>query len=81
MVQLTPGSKLFVYTDGVSEATREDKELFGSERMIEALNRVTAASPKQVLGEVRKAVDNFVEGAEQFDDLTMMCIEFKGKEN
>ena len=78
MVQLTPGSKLFVYTDGVSEATREDKELFGSERMIEALNRVTAASPKQVLGEVRKAVDNFVEGAEQFDDLTMMCLEYKG---
>ena len=78
MVQLTPGSKLFVYTDGVSEATREDKELFGSERMIEALNRVTAASPKQVLGEVRKAVDDFVEGAEQFDDLTMMCLEYKG---
>ena len=78
MVQLTPGSKLFVYTDGVSEATREDKELFGSERLIEALNRVTAASPKQVLGEVRKAVDNFVEGAEQFDDLTMMCLEYKG---
>ena len=78
-LQLNPGDKLFVYTDGVPEATNADKELFGTERMTEALNRGKDESPEQVLRGVRQAVDDFVKDAEQFDDLTMLCLEYKGK--
>ena len=78
-LQLEPGSKLFVYTDGVPEATDADNAFFGTERIVNALNEKTdAAFPKQLLDCVRRAVDNFVKEAEQFDDLTMLCIEYKG---
>ena len=75
---LEPGSKLFVYTDGVPEATNADMELFGTERMVNALNSDPEAAPMDILGNVRKAVDSFVQDAEQFDDLTMLCMEYKG---
>ena len=77
-VQLEPGAKLFLYTDGVPEATDGQNELFGAERMVQALNRQPAAAPEEVLRNVRQAVDGFVKEAEQFDDLTMLCIEYKG---
>ena len=77
-IQLEPGSKLFVYTDGVVEATNAEKELFGTERMIEALNTDPKAAPQDVLKNVRSSVDGFVKEAEQFDDLTMLCLEYKG---
>ena len=77
-LQLERGTKLFLYTDGVPEATNAASELFGTERMLAALNTDTKAVPKQVLQNVRTAVDDFVQGAEQFDDLTMLCLEYKG---
>ena len=77
-IQLEPGSKLFLYTDGVPEATNADNKLFGLERMLAALNGNQAAAPEQVLNNVRRAVDEFVQEAEQFDDLTMLCMEYKG---
>ena len=77
-IQLLPGAKLFVYTDGVPEATNAAKELFGTERMVEALNSKPDAAPMDILKNVRKAVDSFVLNAEQFDDLTMLCLEYKG---
>ena len=81
----TPGSKLFLYTDGVPEATNAENELFGTDRMIEALNVNPAAKSKEILDNVRSAVDGFVKEAEQFDDLTMLCMEYigptKGKED
>lgn len=77
-IQLKPGAKLFVYTDGVPEATNSDEELFGTERMVEALNAVRDAKPKKLLEGVRRAVDDFVKEAEQFDDLTMLCLEYIG---
>ena len=77
-VRLEPGSKIFVYTDGVPEATNASLELFGTDRLIEALNSNPDASPADVLKDVRTAVDNFVLDAEQFDDLTMICLEYKG---
>ena len=76
-LRLQPGDKLFVYTDGVPEASDADHRLFGTERMISALNTDPAASPEQILGNVRAAVDHFVKDAEQFDDLTMLCVELK----
>lgn len=77
-LQLKPGSKIFVYTDGVPEATNFEEELFGSDRMVAALNEDANAAPDTILKNVRKSVDEFVEGAEQFDDLTMLCLEYKG---
>ncbi len=77
-VQLEPGASLFVYTDGVAEATNAQNELFGTDRMVEALNRKPDAAPMEVLKNVRAAVDDFVQEAEQFDDLTMLCMTYKG---
>ena len=77
-LQLKPGSKIFLYTDGVPEANNARNELFGTERMIAALNQDPGAAPEDILKNVRRAVDGFVEEAEQFDDLTMLCLEYKG---
>ena len=77
-IQMAPGSKLFVYTDGVAEATNAQGELFGTDRMIDALNGDPEAAPRETLRNVRKAVDDFVLEAEQFDDLTMLCVTYKG---
>ncbi len=77
-IQLKPGAKIFLYTDGVPEATNSDEELFGTGRMVEALNAVRDAKPRKLLEGVRSAVDDFVKEAEQFDDLTMLCLEYIG---
>ena len=52
--------------------------MFGTERMLEALNEDTEAPPRSILENVRRATDRFVKDAEQFDDLTMLCIEYDG---
>ena len=77
-LRLQPGDKLFVYTDGVPEATDAENRMFGTERMLEALNEQGGAKPERLLESVRRAVDGFVKDAEQFDDLTMMCLEYRG---
>ena len=77
---LKPGSRLFLYTDGVPEATDAEEKMFGLDRMLRALNEDESASPKEILGNVRKAVDGFVKDAEQFDDMTMLCISYEGPE-
>ena len=79
-IQLEKGDKVFVYTDGVPEATNADKTMFGTEKMLEALNRDPAAGPKDILRTVRESVDAFVGSGEQFDDLTMLCLEYRGKQ-
>ncbi len=71
---LEKGGTLFVYTDGCPEATDAKNELFGTERMIEALNKNPDADPKELLDNMKDAVDTFVGDAPQFDDLTMMAI-------
>ena len=77
-IQLNPGDKLFLYTDGVPEATNAEQELFGTDRMITALDTGADGSARDVLVNVRKSVDEFVQDAEQFDDLTMLCLDYKG---
>ena len=79
-LQLEPGDRLFVYTDGVPEAADASEEMFGTDRMIRALNSCGGKSPEEILGAVRSAVDAFAGDAEQFDDLTMMCLEYRGPE-
>ena len=77
-LRLRPGDKIFVYTDGVPEATADSGEMFGTERMVTALNTGAEGSPEEILSAVKQAVDAFVGDAEQFDDLTMMCLTYKG---
>ncbi len=76
--KLEPGDSLYVYTDGVAEAANADDELFGTERMLEALNRNPEAGTKELLENVKEAVDIFVGAAPQFDDITMLCIKYDG---
>ena len=78
--RLHPGDSLFVYTDGVAEATNAQNELYGSERMIEALNKAPDASPKAMLANVKSSVDEFVGDAPQFDDITMLGLTYFGAE-
>lgn len=78
-IMLKSGDQVFVYTDGVAEATNFNKQLFGTERTVEALNNVQKdASQEDVLKGVQKAVDEFVKDAPQFDDLTMLGLRYIG---
>ena len=77
-LQLRPGSRLFLYTDGVPEAEDSGNRQFGLDRMIDALNENRDAPVKETCEGVRAAVDAFVQGAEQFDDLTMLSLIYKG---
>ena len=70
------GGTLFVYTDGAPEATNAEEQLFTTSRMIETLNRAPGVSPKELLENMKSSIDDFVAGADQFDDLTMMSIRF-----
>ncbi len=78
--ELHPGDSLFVYTDGVPEATNAQNELFGTDRMLAALNRHPDASPKEQLLALRPEIDAFVGSAPQFDDITMMSFRYLGPE-
>ena len=80
-LMLSPGDKVFVYTDGVPEANNPNEELYGMNRLETALNRLADKSPEEILSGVREDVDSFVNGAKQFDDLTMLCLEYKGINN
>ena len=71
---LPKGSTLFVYTDGAAEATNADGTLYGTDRLLEALNRETNAAPQKLINDVHEAIDTFVGDAPQFDDLTMLCV-------
>lgn len=79
-ITLQKGDSLFVYTDGVPEATNAENELFGTDRMLEALNQNPDAASEEVIREVQKAMEVFVKQAPQFDDITMLSMIYKGKE-
>ena len=75
---LSPGSKLFLYTDGVPEAADTGGKMFGTGRMLETLNAQPEASPEELIGSMRGAADVFARDAKQFDDMTMVCLEYRG---
>ena len=79
--EMYPGDSLFVYTDGVAEATNAEDELYGTDRMLEALNQDPDADPKTTLGNVLDGINTFVAEAEQFDDITMLCMKYFGPQS
>lgn len=76
-LKLEPGDKLFQYTDGVTEATDGDNQLYGMERLEGVLSEHTGQSPQGLLAAVKADIDAFVGDAPQFDDITMLCLEFR----
>ena len=76
-VRLKPGDKVFLYTDGVPEATNAENEMYGSARMLSALNRNRDKTPEDLLSGIKADVDRFAAGISQFDDITMLCLEYK----
>lgn len=77
--ELHPGDCVFVYTDGVPEANDIEENMFGEERLLDALNRHPDASPEDLVHTVRDAVGQFRGEASQFDDITMLCFRLKGE--
>lgn len=77
--KLEPGDALFVYTDGVAEAQNAAQELFGMERIDAALNKEENADTKRVIENVAEGIDEFVAGAPQFDDITMLSFKYLGR--
>jgi sigma-B regulation protein RsbU (phosphoserine phosphatase) len=77
-ILMEKGDCIFVYTDGLVDATNKDDERFETERMIEALNRYKDDEPVELLHHVRNEIDCFVQDAEQFDDLTMLAFVYNG---
>jgi phosphoserine phosphatase RsbU/P len=79
-VQLSIGDKIFQYTDGVTEAMDKNKQLYGMERLQHALNeKCLDCNPEQTLRLVKEDIDAFVGDNDQFDDITMLCLEYTGK--
>ena len=76
--ELHPGDRLFVYTDGVPEATNAENELFGNERMLDVLNSQPDRKPHALLETMKREIDVFVGEAPQFDDITMLCLDYFG---
>ena len=77
-IHLEPGDSLFLYTDGISEAMNPRGELFGDERLIQTCS-TTHASAKAMIGQMAQQVSAFVDGATQFDDMTMLSLLYKGE--
>ncbi len=76
---LNPGDDLYLYTDGVAEATNSSEELYGTDRMIDALNHTDGMSVEEILRTMKKSVDDFTGEAPQFDDITMLSLKYYGK--
>ncbi len=77
-IPLNPGDAVYVYTDGVPEAKNAQDEMFGNERMVEALNRNPDGTAQELVENVRQAIAEFVKDAQQFDDTTMLALRYQG---
>ena len=76
-MNLKKGDRLFLYTDGIPEAVNPLKEQYGMDRLVQILKENSTTELEQMLKNIRADVDKFADGAEQFDDITMLCMEFK----
>ena len=69
---------MYLYTDGVTEATNGAQELFGEERLQQALNDNPDLPVEELLPKIKRSIDTFVGDADQFDDITMLGLSYKG---
>jgi len=76
-LQLEPGDSIFLYTDGIPEATDGKNEMYGSTRLTDILNSHRDKAPGDLLPEIKRDVEQFVKDAPQFDDITMLCLEYR----
>lgn len=76
-IDLHTGDRLFVYTDGVAEATDAGNNLYGTDRMLAALNGCWGETLEELLHGVKADIDGFVGEAPQFDDITMLGFQVK----
>lgn len=72
------GGRLFLYTDGVPENQNTKEEFYGTERMVKALNECRDMTPEATVEHMHSSLNEFADGADQFDDTTMLCIWYKG---
>jgi len=77
-ITLSPNDELFLYTDGVTEADNNEKELFGDPRLLEIVNAMDTPPLDEMTVEIKKEIDKFADGAEQADDITMLALRYKG---
>jgi len=75
-IQLTPGDTLYLYTDGVTEATDNNTELYGEQRLLDFVNSLEKIEPQSLCKLIKEDVDEFVGTAPQFDDITMLAMNF-----
>jgi sigma-B regulation protein RsbU (phosphoserine phosphatase) len=76
-ITLNPGDRLFLYTDGVTEATNEDNKLYGEDRLLEFFNNNKNEDSTKLLPALKQNIDEFVGNAPQFDDITMLMFDYK----
>ena len=77
---LSPGDRLFLYTDGVPEATNTENKLYGEDRLLDFMNKNASAAATDILPMLKANIDEFVGEAPQFDDITMLMFDYKTKE-
>ena len=77
---LSPGDRIFLYTDGVPEATNADNKLYGEDRLLTFMNQNEAMAATELLPALKANIDEFVGEAPQFDDITMLMLDYKSKE-
>ena len=77
-IQLSPGDVVFMYTDGVTEATDANQKLYGEDRLQSILNRNIGCDMEKLCAAVKEDIDKFVGDAEQFDDMTMLAFKYYG---
>lgn len=75
-VRLVPGETFFTYTDGVTEAMTVSDELFGEERLVKTLYAHPEDDPRELVDHVRGAVEEFVDGADPSDDITLLTLQY-----
>lgn len=76
-ISLSSGDILYLYTDGVTEATSSALELYGEERLKSIINNNAEKSTENILKTIKSDIDLFVGEAPQFDDITMLCLKYK----
>ena len=77
-IQLEKGDSIYLYSDGATDAINPKEELFGEERLEQSINMHKDKTPEEILKSIKMDIDTFVGEADQFDDITMLCLQYKG---